>query len=72
MFSARYIQLQAEKDHGLTCVESGGLAIHQITATIVENRAMSFNHQLPQFRLEINVSADKGKKYASNFAVYLI
>lgn len=67
MVSAIYIRLQANKDHDMTGVEGGGLAIYQITASVVRNVALEIDHQLPPVRLhrlEINVSADQGKIFA--------
>lgn len=75
MVSAFYIKLQANKDHDVTGVEGGGLAIYQITASVTRNIALPFDHQSPQVRLhrlDINVSADQGKRHASNHITNII
>lgn len=72
IFSPLYIKLQAEKDHGTTCVEGGGLAIYQITASVQSTNMLLNNYQLPKLRLEINVSADQGKSYTSEFVTIML
>lgn len=70
IFSALYIELQVEKDHHTTSIESGGLGIYKITASVVKNSVAGWNDRLPQTRLEVNVSADEGKTYAIKVVLY--
>lgn len=66
-----YIQLQAYRNNDMMGVEDGGMAIYKIVALVVMGGAVT-NLDLPLHRLgfdhiEINVSADQGKQYASNY-----
>lgn len=72
IFSALYIELQVEEDHNTSSIESGGLGIYKIIASVVRNSVSvtGWNDRLPQTRLEVNVSADEGKTYAIKIVLY--
>lgn len=70
-FAPMYIQLQAHRNNDMIGVEDGGMAIYKIVALVVMGGAVT-NPDIPLHRLgfdhiEINVSADQGKIYTSNY-----
>lgn len=65
MTSALYVQLEAKRDHNMMDIDGGGMAIYQITASIVNLAFRGVWSQLIPLQLhhvDINVSADQGKK----------
>lgn len=63
MTSALYVQLQAKRDHEVG-FEDGGMAVYQITASVVKFTLTSIDRQLnspPLHLVNINVSADQSK-----------
>lgn len=70
-FAPMYIQLQALRNNDMMGVEDGGMAIYKIVALVVMGGAVT-NPDLPLHRLgfdhiEINVSADHGKRHTPNY-----